>query len=87
MSSDTKEITQETVDQLVAEIREYWNELFVSSGKDRTIFLMTSKESKEILAKFAEVQEEVREQGLECPDLLEGVTVTVKDATIKCSQE
>lgn len=70
------DITQEQVDQMVAETRTVYNKELAATGESQTIALMRKGNPlMSILAQYEEVRQHVIGLGLECPQLVDGLTV------------
>ena len=68
--------SQAEIDELVQEAKADVQKAIKDSGKSQTLWLM-SKEGIQMLGEWGVLQETVREAGLELPNLLDNVTVTV----------
>lgn len=76
----SEEITQQKVDDAVAEARADWAKLVEDSGKTQSEFIASRGLSTELLLMFSEFKDMAIKEGFSCPDIIEGVTVTVVDS-------
>ena len=67
---------QAEIDELVQEAKADVQKAIKDSGKSQTIWVM-SKEGTQMLGEWGVLQATVKEAGVELPDLLDNVTVTV----------
>lgn len=68
------------VDEMVKCAREEWDAALAEDGRSRIMFLAFNIKAASILASYKLMQIEYAERGIELPDFLPNVTVTVKDA-------
>lgn len=81
MSNDSQaveEISQASVDETVVEAREYWESVIKESGLTQTEYI-ASGQATSFLAQYTDFQNYVVSEGFECPNIAEGVTVTITE--------
>jgi hypothetical protein len=70
---------QEQVNKAVIAAREEFNSMVEKSGLSQSMFIATSKASAQFLGNYEFLRQQVLDKGLEMPELISGVTVTIKN--------